>query len=193
MTTSHEHVGREDRTTLVTTAAGVDLVEMLFQLARVKVSLSAELDRSLRVDHDISLQAFDVMTAISERRGGCDEPGLASALALPRDEVRALIDSLTLSGDARRTVRADGAELPVVMLTLRGTLVLNRAARTLDRELSRRIGSVVSADDLAVVEDALGLLRQRPVATVTPLSSRADQGSRANPALDASRTLSGSK
>jgi len=81
----------------------------------------------------------------------------------------------------------------VVMLSLRGTLVLNRAARTLDRELSRRIGSVVSADDLAVVEDALGLLRQRPVAIVTPLSSRADRGSRANPALDASRTLSGSK
>jgi hypothetical protein len=85
--------------------------------------------------------------------------------------VRAHIDSLLLSGYVSRTGRADGAGPRLVVLTLRGTLVLNRATRTFDRELNRRIGSVVSADDLDVVEDALRLLRQRPVTAAQSPSS----------------------
>jgi DNA-binding MarR family transcriptional regulator len=170
---SQKRVRREDPASLAATSAHVDLVEMFFQLARVKASVCAEIGRSLRARHGLTFEAFDAVTVISEQPEGCDQHALASALGLPPDETRAIIDSLVACGYARRTPRTDGAKPAAVILTLRGTVVLSRAGRTVDEALDRRIGSALSLEDRARLEDALAALRQRPVPVAEPVSSHA--------------------
>jgi DNA-binding MarR family transcriptional regulator len=162
VTTSQEPGAREDPACLATTVATVDLLEMFFQLRRVKAAMAAEIDRSLRAKHGLTFEAYDAMTVIGEQAEGCDETALARTLGLTADDIEAVVDSLVSSGYAGRTARLDGAQPPAVMLTLRGRLVLNRAGRTVDQELSRRMGTVVSPEDLAPLEDALAVLRRRP-------------------------------
>jgi DNA-binding MarR family transcriptional regulator len=166
VTVSHERVASEDHVVLRGRPSHIDLPEMLTLLARVKASLCADVDASLRDEHGLSLEAFDAVTVISQRSEDCDEPKLAAALALPREDVGALVDSLVSSGHASRTPRPDEAGPPVVRLTLRGTLLLERAQRTLDRELNRRIGSWLSPRDIAGLEDALATLRRHSIPSV---------------------------
>jgi DNA-binding MarR family transcriptional regulator len=162
VTAPQEEVGREDPPSPATTAASVDLVEMFFQLARVNAALSAQIDRSLRAKHGLTFEAYDAMTAIAEQPEGSDEKALAAALGLTLDDIGGIVDSLVLSAYATRTARPDGAGPAAVLLTLRGTLVLKRASRSVDQELERRLGTVVSPEALARLEDALAVLRQRP-------------------------------
>ncbi|HTU84028.1 MAG TPA: hypothetical protein VMF57_00565 [Solirubrobacteraceae bacterium] len=157
----------EDRGPLTTNSRRVNLPAMFFALARSKVFLCGAVDESLRAEHGISLEVFDAMTLISEWSGECDEPRLGPALALPPDRARLLIDSLLANGYASRPEPPAGAEPTFVRLTLPGTLLLSRASRTVDHELNRIIGSVLSRLDIAELSDALTMIRQRSARFLT--------------------------
>jgi DNA-binding MarR family transcriptional regulator len=174
---SRRRVEPDDRGALATSSHRADLPDTFFLLARLKATLCAAVDDSLRAEHGISLETFDALTLISERAEGCDESTVAPALALSPDRARALISSLLSGRYASRRKRPDRAEPRLVRLTLRGTLLLTLASRTVDRELNRRIGSVLSPLDIAELSDALATIRQRSVRAEerippTPASSR---------------------
>jgi hypothetical protein len=151
----------EDRGTPVVRPEDVDLPEMFFLLARLKAALCAAVDDRLRAEHGISLEIFDALTLMSERSGGYDEGALAAALALSPDRGRGLFESMLSGGYASRAARADRTEPAHVRVTLRGALVLSKASRTVDRELDRRIGSVLSPVEISELTDAVATMRQR--------------------------------
>jgi DNA-binding MarR family transcriptional regulator len=157
---SPEWVSLEYRPPVAAAPIPVDLPHLFLLLARLKATLCADIDARLRAEHDLPLEAFDAMKTITQPGESCDEPALAAALSMTLDEARALLDGLVRSGHARRTAGASHAEPTAVSLTLRGRLVLTRAGRTLDRELNRRIGSVLSPGEIAELEDALAALRR---------------------------------
>jgi DNA-binding MarR family transcriptional regulator len=172
------------RDALATSSHRVDLPDMFFILARLKAALCAAVDDSLRAEHSISLETFDALTLISERGEGCDESTVAPALALSPDRAQALISSLLSGGYASRSKRPNSAEPHLVRLTLRGTLLLALASRTVDRELNRRIGAVLSPLDIAELGDALAAIRRRsaraeeripPIPTSSRLAQRPTQ------------------
>jgi DNA-binding MarR family transcriptional regulator len=162
VTASRSRVGPEAGATGLTTSAPVDLVEMFFRLARVNAALRAEIDRSLRVKHDLTFDAFDAMTVISEWPEGREEGALAGDLGRTPDGIGGIIESLVSSGYAKRTPRLDGAKPAAVMLTLGGRLVLSRAGRIVDESLARTVGSALSRRELSQLENALADLRRRP-------------------------------
>lgn len=136
------------------------LPELFFALARVKASLCSEVDDALRDEHGLALEAYSLLALISERIQGYDEGALAGQLSLTPDMLRALVDSLVKLGYAIRTT-SPGGDAPSVTLTLRGRSALAHAHRALDRELHRRIGSVLSRGEVAELESALATLRER--------------------------------
>jgi hypothetical protein len=144
----------------------VDLYEIFGLLARVKRSLCAEIDVRLRADHQLPLQGFDALTVISNCVDGCDEATIAAALSLSPPEAGTLVEALVSAGHVRRVGRRDGA----VDLTLRGSALLSKAGRTLDRELEGRVRSVLLAGEIAQLGDALSVLRRSTDATESPLT-----------------------
>jgi hypothetical protein len=73
-------------------------------------------------------------------------------------EVDDLIAPLLASGYVMRSVAVHSPGR-AIKLTLRGALVLKRAGRTLDLELSRRLGGSLSRRELATLEVVLAALR----------------------------------
>jgi DNA-binding MarR family transcriptional regulator len=144
----------------------VDLPEIFGLLARVKRSLCAEIDVRLRADHRIPLQAFDALTVISNREEGCDEATIAAALSVSQPEVGTLVEALVSAGHVRRVPRRAGA----VDLTLRGSVLLSKARRTLDRELEKGFRSVLLPGELAQLAEALSVLRRSTEATAPLLT-----------------------
>jgi DNA-binding MarR family transcriptional regulator len=144
----------------------VDLSEIFGLLACVKRSLCAEIDVRLRADHQLPLQAFDALTVISNCEDGCDEATIAAALSVSPPEAGTLVEALVSAGHVRRVRRRDGA----VDLTLRGSVLLSKAGRTLDRELERGVRSVLLPGELAQLEDALSVLRRSTEATESLLT-----------------------
>jgi DNA-binding MarR family transcriptional regulator len=135
---------------------------MFFGLARVNQTLRAEIDRRLQATHELTVDGFDAMTAISEQSCVCEEGALAGNRGLASDDARGIVESLVSSGHVRRTRKPDGGEPAAVMLTLRGRLMLSRASRIVDESLAGTIGSALSRQELSRLENALAQLRRRP-------------------------------
>jgi DNA-binding MarR family transcriptional regulator len=137
---------------------------MFFRLARVNAALRAEIDRSLQAKHELTFEALDAMTVISEWPEGCEEGAVAGDLGLTPDDMEAIIESLVSSGYAKRTRGLNGARAPAVILTLRGRLVMSRAGRIVDESLAGTVGSALSPPEISGLENALADLRRRPAA-----------------------------
>lgn len=154
---SRGRVGSDDVEAARPGSARVDLPQLFRLLTRLRTSLGAYIDGRLRAEHGLRWGAFQAMTAISDQSDDCDDGTLASALSVALDEVCVLVDALVSSGYAMRRIDARDAS-PRVCLTLRGSRLLGRANRTVDLELNRTIGSVLSPSELAQLEHSLAAL-----------------------------------
>ena len=140
-------------------SARADLPQLFHQLSRLRASLCADLDARLCSQHGIPITAFLAMSELSHRREGCDEASLSAALSIAPDELHVVVETLVASGHVRRSEAGRDSAGSTVTPTLRGRALLIRASRTVDRELERRIGSVLSQREIAQVEHALDVLR----------------------------------
>ena len=116
-------------------------------LVRFETELWTAVDQRLRIEHDLPLSRFEPMQII-DRLGSCRVFDIAEALAITVGGTSKLVDRIEAAGHCRRKSNPTDKRSSLIELTPEGNELLRRAKATIDGELERRLGSVLTPDAL---------------------------------------------
>jgi DNA-binding MarR family transcriptional regulator len=136
----------------------VELAALFSQLVRLETELWNAVDSRLRADFDLPLARFEPMEVIS-RVDSCRVYDIAAELSITIGGTSKLVDRIEAAGHCRRVANPDDRRSSLIELTPSGRRLLAKAAVAFEDELTTRIGSVVSARQLAQLRNTLEQLR----------------------------------
>jgi DNA-binding MarR family transcriptional regulator len=135
-----------------------DLPLLYNELVRFETELWNALEAQLRAEVDLPLGWFEAMRIVEERPN-CRVYDIADALAITVGGTSKLVDRIEAAGHCRRRPNPEDRRSSIVELTESGRALVAEARGVFDRELDRRIGSVVSAPELDQLLRTLTRLR----------------------------------
>jgi DNA-binding MarR family transcriptional regulator len=136
----------------------VELAGLFDQLIRFETELWNAADSRLRADFDLPLAWFEPMHVI-RRVTSCRVYDIASALSITVGGTSKLVDRIEAAGHCRRAANPHDRRSSLIELTPAGRRLLAKATVAFEDELQTRIGSAVSARQLAEFQKTLERLR----------------------------------
>ena len=136
-----------ERTPVVGLLGGQDLASLFSGLVRLETELWDLVDARLRRDHDLALSWFEPMQVI-DRTPGCRVIDIAEALSITIGGTSKLVDRIENAGWCQRSPNPDDGRSSTIQLTRAGRRLLTAAQRTLDDEISIRVGEPLSTSEL---------------------------------------------
>lgn len=129
--------------------------------------LTRRLDEELQAAHQLSLAEYDALLHLAGAPGRrLRMSALADRVLLSRSGITRLVDRLETAGMVERSACVTDARGAEAALTTEGLQRLREASRTHLAGVARYFLDVVSADDQAAIERALGLVIDRVGAAV---------------------------
>jgi MarR family transcriptional regulator, organic hydroperoxide resistance regulator len=139
-------------------SAMADLRRVFSDVRQVQAQLAAAVDLRLRSEFSLSLVLFDSMTVIAEAER-CRVHDLATGLGVSAGGASKLVDRLGAFGYCQRLPNPRDRRSSLVELTPAGRRVLAEARRSLDEELERLLGGVLSSAQVRQLSATLADLR----------------------------------
>jgi DNA-binding MarR family transcriptional regulator len=139
-------------------SVSVDLAELFNQLVRFETELWNAVDARLRADFDLPLTRFEPMQVI-HRVASCRVYDIAAELSITIGGTSKLVDRIEAAGHCRRVANPHDRRSSLIELTPAGRRLLARATATFEDELQARIGSTMSARQLAQFQTTLEKMR----------------------------------
>jgi DNA-binding MarR family transcriptional regulator len=144
--------------------AMADLRRVFSDVGRVQAQLVAAVDLRLRTEFRLPLVLFESMTVIAEAEN-CRVHDLAAGLGVSAGGASKLVDRLGAFGYCRRLPNPGDRRSFLIQLTLAGQQKLAEARRSVDDELERLIGEVLSSAQIgelaAILQDLRFSVRPR--------------------------------
>ena len=140
------------------TAAPVEPAALFSDLVRLETELWDLVDRRLRGDHDLPLSWFEPMTVMASV-ADCRVADIAEALSITVGGTSKLVDRIENAGWCARAPNPADARSSVLALTGPGRALLGAAQASFEDELERRIGAVLSPEELEALGTTLRGLR----------------------------------
>ncbi|MDQ0823877.1 DNA-binding MarR family transcriptional regulator [Arthrobacter sp. B2I5] len=134
------------------------LYPLFSELTRLETELWDALDGSLRKEHGLPMSRFEPM-AVIDRLGACRVFDVASALAITVGGTSKLIDRIEKAGHCRRRNNPLDRRSSLIELTADGRMLLERARKTVEAELTLRLNPVLSQENTDELVDLLSRLR----------------------------------
>jgi DNA-binding MarR family transcriptional regulator len=153
--------------------AMADLRRIFSDVGHVHAQLEAAVTLRLRSELGLPLVLFDALTVIAEAEY-CRVHDLASVLCVSAGGASKLVDRLAALGCCRRLPNPGDRRSSLLQLTPAGQRKLAEASRSVDQELERLLGPVLSAAQIAELAVILRDLRR---AGPPPPASPTDRGS----------------
>jgi DNA-binding MarR family transcriptional regulator len=136
-----------------------DLKSFFHELVYYQVELWDAVDARLQDECGLPLTWFEIMDLL-EHLPAARVQDIAAAFSISVGGTSKVVDKLEASGYCRRRPNPADRRSSVIELTVDGRATLGRAAAVFDRELSLRIGSVVSERELDRALETLAALRK---------------------------------
>jgi MarR family transcriptional regulator, organic hydroperoxide resistance regulator len=138
--------------------AMADLRRIFSDVGRVHAQLEAAVSIRLRSELDLPVVLFEALAVIAEVEQ-CRVHDLAAGLCVSAGGASKLVDRLAALGCCRRLPNPDDRRSSLVELTPAGQRRLAEAGRSVDEELERLIGPVLSAAQITELAVTLRHLR----------------------------------
>jgi MarR family transcriptional regulator, organic hydroperoxide resistance regulator len=138
--------------------AMADLRRIFSDVGRVHAQLEAAVNIRLRSELDLPVVLFEALAVIAEVEQ-CRVHDLAAGLCVSAGGASKLVDRLAALGCCRRLPNPDDRRSSLVELTPAGQRRLAEAGRSVDEELERLIGPVLSAAQITELAVTLRHLR----------------------------------
>jgi MarR family transcriptional regulator, organic hydroperoxide resistance regulator len=135
-----------------------DLRRVFSDVGQVQAQLVAAVDLRLRSEFGLSLVLFESMTVIAEAER-CRVQDLAAGLDVSAGGASKLVDRLGAFGYCRRLPNPSDRRSSLLELTLAGQRILAEARRSVDEELERLLGGVLSSAQIRQLSATLEDLR----------------------------------
>ncbi|HUA44061.1 MAG TPA: MarR family winged helix-turn-helix transcriptional regulator [Solirubrobacteraceae bacterium] len=136
-----------------------DLKPFFNELVRFEVEIWDAVDTRLRAEHDLSLSRFEPMRIIASTPD-CRVHDIARALSLTTGGTSKLVDQIEVAGHCRRRPNPNDRRSSIIELTATGKRLVQKATRTVEDELDKRIGSVLPDRSLQQLTATLAKLRE---------------------------------
>jgi MarR family transcriptional regulator, organic hydroperoxide resistance regulator len=135
-----------------------DLRRLFSDLRLVSAQLSRAVDARLRHEIDLPLALFEQLAVIADQ-DDCRVYDLAIGLSASSGTVSKLVDRLEAYGYCRRLPNPGDRRSSLIGLTAAGTEKLHAAEHIVDAELQLRLGTYLSAAEIADLGALLSALR----------------------------------
>jgi MarR family transcriptional regulator, organic hydroperoxide resistance regulator len=135
-----------------------DLRRVFSDVGQVQAQLVAAVDLRLRSEFGLSLVLFESMTVIAEAER-CRVQDLAAGLDVSAGGASKLVDRLGAFGYCRRLPNPSDRRSSLLELTVAGQRVLAETRRSVDEELERLLGGVLSSAQIRQLSATLADLR----------------------------------
>jgi MarR family transcriptional regulator, organic hydroperoxide resistance regulator len=119
-----------------------DLQTLFSDLVRVEVETWNAVDMRLRAEHGLPLSRFQVMRVIATTPD-CRVYDIAGTLSVTTGGASKLVDAIEAAGHCRRRPNPEDRRSSIVELTTIGKRLVDKATKTVEDELEKRIGSVL--------------------------------------------------
>jgi MarR family transcriptional regulator, organic hydroperoxide resistance regulator len=119
-----------------------DLQTLFSDLVRVEVETWNAVDMRLRAEHGLPLSRFQAMRVIATTPD-CRVYDIAGTLSLTTGGTSKLVDAIEAAGHCRRRPNPEDRRSSIVELTTIGKRLVDKATKTVEDELEKRIGSVL--------------------------------------------------
>ncbi len=120
-----------------------DLVDLFSNLVRLQIELWNGLDARLRREHDLPVSWFEAMGVIASRPG-CRVQDVATTLVITIGGASKLVDRIEKAGRCRRIPDPGDGRSNRLELTSSGKRVLAQARRSVEDDLERRLGAILT-------------------------------------------------
>ena len=137
-----------------------ELRQVYSDLIRLETELWDAVDRRLREDCGLSMASFDVMQVVA-RTPACRVYDIAHALSITVGGTSKAVDRIEATGQLTRAANPDDRRSSIIELTPDGADLLAEAGRVVDDELRQRLGSELSAAELAQLSTLIARIRAR--------------------------------
>ncbi|WP_299568928.1 MarR family winged helix-turn-helix transcriptional regulator [uncultured Williamsia sp.] len=134
------------------------VADLFDHLVRAQILLWNAVDGRLRADHDLPLSWFEPMRVIASR-DHARVRDIATTLLVTDGGASKLVDRIAAAGFLHRHRHPDDGRAAWLELSDSGRQVLAAAEASFHDELSRRLGSTMSADHIRELAGSLAILR----------------------------------
>ena len=142
-----------------------DNTALFDNIVRYEIDLWNAIDGALRAGCDLHLTWFEILRFLSVHDDGARVQGIAAEFAITVGGTSKVVDRIEAAGYCARRANPDDRRSSLVALTPAGREILAAGTVVFDRELDRRIGSVLDDDTIRAVSSALEMLRAAGRAT----------------------------
>jgi DNA-binding MarR family transcriptional regulator len=136
-----------------------DLKTFFNELVRFEVDMWDAVDARLRAEHGLSLSRFEPMRVIASTPH-CRVFDIAHTLSLTTGGTSKLVDQIEVAGHCRRRPNPNDRRSSIIELTPAGKRLVEKATKTVEDELEKRIGSVLPDRSLQQLTTSLAKLRE---------------------------------
>jgi MarR family transcriptional regulator, organic hydroperoxide resistance regulator len=136
-----------------------DLKTLFNELVRLEVETWDAIDARLRAEHGLPLTRYEVMRVIASQPN-CRVYDIVAELSLTTGGASKLVDTVEASGYSRRRPNPDDRRSSIIELTAAGKRLVEKATKTVEDELDKRIGSVLPDRSLQQLTATLARLRE---------------------------------
>ena len=136
-----------------------DLRTLFNELVRLETETWSAIDARLRSEHGLPLARYEVMRVIASHRN-CRVYDIVAELSLTTGGASKLVDTVEAAGYSRRRPNPDDRRSSIIELTPTGKRLVDKATRTVEDELEKRIGSVLPDRSLQQLTTTLAKLRE---------------------------------
>jgi DNA-binding MarR family transcriptional regulator len=137
-----------------------DLKTLFNELVRFEVETWGAVDARLREEHRLPLNRYEAMRVVGSHPN-CRVYDIVEELSVTTGGASKLVDNLERGGYCRRRANPNDRRSSIIELTAAGKRLLDKATRTVERELETRIGSALPDRSLAQLTATLARLRER--------------------------------
>jgi DNA-binding MarR family transcriptional regulator len=124
-------------------------------------SVQAEIERELRVEHGVEVNAYEVLAHLEAAGGSARVIDVADALVINRSTFTRLVDRLDSAGLVARELTEDDGRGLVLVLTNRGRRLATKVRPAYRRAVQRAFNQHVTDTDLAALQRFLGKVPTR--------------------------------
>jgi DNA-binding MarR family transcriptional regulator len=136
-----------------------DLQTLFNELVRVEIETWNAVDVRLRAEHGLPLSRFEPMRVIAATPN-CRVYDIVGALSLTTGGASKIVDAIESAGHCRRRPNPHDRRSSLIELTAAGKRLVDKATKTVEDELDKRIGSVLPNRSLEQLTASLTKLRE---------------------------------
>ncbi|HWG15369.1 MAG TPA: MarR family transcriptional regulator [Streptosporangiaceae bacterium] len=151
--------------------AGSDPAIFFSELVRLETELWEAVEGRVRAEHGVPLGSYEVMSVIA-RQPGCRVQDIAAALSITVGGASKIVDRIEAAGLCARRANPGDRRSSIIELTEAGARLLTQLTRTVEDELSRRLGPALGDGSLAGLTGTLTRLRSAVRASAGPQEAR---------------------